>query len=147
MEYNATFPLLRPYTDFDNQGFWEGIKRHQLVFQRCKHCGLFVHRPRPMCPRCLSTEKEWVPSEGKGTIYSYVTVHYEKTGYPGIKVPYSVVVVEMLEGVRIIANVEGIEPGELQIGMPVEVVFEDIAEDLTLPRFRKRLPQKEQSLP
>ena len=137
MEYNPTFPLLRPYVDYDNRGFWEAVRQHRLVFQRCRDCGLFIHRPRPICPRCLSRRKDWVPSQGKGHIYSYVTVVYQKTGYPGIKTPYSVVVVEMLEGVRIIANVEGIAPEELYVGMPVEVVFEDIDEDLTLPRFRR----------
>ena len=57
MEYVPGIPLLRPYIDPDNQGFWEGVKQHRLVFQKCKGCGLFVNRPRPMCPRCLSTEK------------------------------------------------------------------------------------------
>jgi len=91
-----------------------------------------------MCPRCLSTEREWTPSEGKGTIYSYVNFVYQNAAYPGIKVPYVVVVVEMLEGVRMISNmaVESIE--DIYVGMPVEVVFEDVADDLTLPKFKKR---------
>ena len=65
-----------------------------------------------------------------------MTVVYEKTGYPGYKVPYSIVIVEMVEGVRFLANMDGIDPSEVRVGMPVEVIFEDIAEDLTLPRFR-----------
>ena len=138
MEYIPGIPLLRPYVDHDNKGFWDAIREHKLVFQKCAYCGLIVHRPRPMCPRCLSTEREWVPSEGKGRIYSYVNFVYQNASYPGIKVPYVVVVVEMLEGVRMISNMleECVE--DIYVGMPVEVVFDDVAEDLTLPKFRKR---------
>ena len=138
MEYIPGIPLLRPRVDFDNEGFWEGVKQHKLVFQRCKYCGLIVHRPRPMCPRCLSTEKEWVHSEGKGTVYCWVNFVYDRAAYPGIKVPYAVVVVELVEGVRMISNMYDVKPEDVYIGMPVEVVFDDIADDLTLPKFKKR---------
>lgn len=138
MEYIPGIPLLRPYIDLDSEGFWEGVKQHKLVFQKCKYCGLLVHRPRPMCPRCLSTEKEWVPSEGKGIVYSWVNFVYANAAYPGIKVPYAVVVVEMLEGVRMISNMYDVKPEDIYVGMPVEVVFDDIADDLTLPKFKKR---------
>lgn len=138
MEYISEIPLLRPYVDHDNREFWEGVKQHRLVFQKCRDCGLLVHRPRPMCPRCLSTEKEWVTSEGKGTIYSWVNFVYANAAYPGIKVPYTVVVVQMLEGVRMISNMYDVKPEDVYIGMPVEVVFEQVADDLTLPKFKRR---------
>jgi uncharacterized OB-fold protein len=138
MEYIPGIPLLRPYIDYDNKGFWDAIREHRLVFQRCMQCGLIVHRPRPMCPRCLSTDREWAPSEGKGWIYSFVNFVYQNAAYPGIKVPYVVVVVEMLEGVRLISNMYEETAEDISIGMPVEVVFDDVAEDLTLPKFRKR---------
>jgi len=138
MEYSPAIPLLRPHIDLDNRGFWEAVKQHKLVFQKCKNCGLLVHRPRPMCPRCNSTEKEWAPSSGKGTIYSWVNFVYANAAYPGIKIPYLVVVVEMEEGVRIISNMHGAKREDIYIGMPVEVVFDDIAEDLTLPKFKRR---------
>ena len=53
--------------------FWEGVKKHELLIQKCKSCGKLLVPPRPMCPSCLSTEKEWVPAAGKGKIYSWVT--------------------------------------------------------------------------
>ncbi len=138
MEYIPGIPLLRPRVDLDNQGFWEAVKQHKLVFQKCKDCGLLVHRPRPMCPRCNSMEREWVPSTGKGVVYSWVNFVYANAAYPGIKVPYTVVVVEMAEGVRMISNLYDVKPEEVYVGMPVEVVFDDIADDLTLPKFRRR---------
>jgi uncharacterized OB-fold protein len=138
MEYIPGIPLLRPHVDLDNQGFWEAAKQHKLVFQKCKDCGLLVHRPRPMCPRCNSMEKEWFHSTGEGVVYSWVNFVYANAAYPGIKVPYTVVVVEMAEGVRIISNLYDVKPEEVYVGMPVEVVFDDIADDLTLPKFRRR---------
>lgn len=138
MEYIPGIPLLRPRVDLDNQGFWEAVRQHRLVFQKCKDCGLLVHRPRPMCPRCNSMEREWVPSTGKGVVYSWVNFVYANAAYPGIKVPYTVVVVEMAEGVRMISNLYDVKPEEVYVGMPVEVVFDDIADDLTLPKFRRR---------
>jgi len=137
MEYIPGIPLLRPCIDLDNRGFWDAVRQHKLVFQKCKNCGLLVHRPRPMCPRCNSMEKEWAPSSGKGTIYSWVNFVYANAAYPGIKVPYLVVVVEMLEGVRMISNMYDARREDIHIGMPVEVVFDDVAGDLTLPKFKR----------
>lgn len=138
-EYIPGIPLLRPVVNYDNRGYWEAMKRHELVIQRCTNCGLRVHPPRPMCPRCLSTDKEWAKSSGKGHIYTWVNFVYDKSGYPAIKVPYAVVVVELEdEGVRILSNVVDMKPEDIYIGMPVEAVFDDIADDLTLVKFRKR---------
>lgn len=135
MVYDTEHPVPIPPIIWDNMGYWEGINRHELVFQRCKECGAWRHPPRPVCPKCRSFEKEWAPSTGKGTVYSWVT--YQESPHPGFKAPYSVVLLEMEEGVRLVSNIVDIKPEEVSIGMPVEVVFEDIAEGLTLPKFRK----------
>ena len=135
MQYDKEFTIPMPPQIWENIGFWESINNHKLVFQRCKECGTWVHPPRPACPKCRSFEKEWAPSTGKGTIYSWVT--YMESTHPGFKSPYSVVLVEMEEGVRLISNVVDIDAEEIAIGMPVAVVFDDVAEGLTLPKFRK----------
>ena len=126
---------LKPLIHSDNAGFWEGAKRHQLVLQRCKACGMWRHPPRPMCPHCQSLEVEWAPSSGKGTVYSWVV--YRGAPHPAFTAPYAVVLVELEEGIRFVANMVETSPEEVYIGMPMEAVFDDIAEDLTLPRFRK----------
>ena len=72
---------------------------------------------------------------GKGTVYSWVT--YRESPHPAFRAPYSVVLVEMEEGVRLVSNMVDARPEEISIGMPVEVVFDDVAEGLTLPKFRK----------
>jgi uncharacterized OB-fold protein len=78
---------------------------------------------------------EWAPSEGIGTIYSWVT--YRESPHPAFKAPYSVVLVELKEGVRLISNMVDTAPEEISIGMPVEVVFDEVAEGVTLPRFKR----------
>ncbi len=135
VEYDSKYPVPRPQTVWETVGFWEGIERHELVFQKCGDCGMWAHPPRPMCPRCRSLEKEWVPSSGKGTIHSVVT--YRESPDPAFKVPYSVVLVELEEGVKLISNMADMKSEDIQIGMSVEVVFEEVQEDITLPKFRK----------
>ena len=93
-EYVPGSPLLHPVANHDNEGYWEALKKHELRIQRCTNCGLRVHPPRPMCPRCLATDKEWFLVSGKGHIYTWVNFVFDKSGSPAIKVPYAVVVVE-----------------------------------------------------
>jgi uncharacterized OB-fold protein len=88
-----------------------------------------------MCPRCRSLEREWSPATGKGTVYSWVT--YREAPHPGFKAPYSVVLVELEEGVRLVSNLVDVGPEEIAIGMPVEVVFDQVNEETFLPKFRK----------
>ena len=135
VHYDPDHPIPVPPEIWENIGFWDGVKEHKLVFQKCRQCGRWVHPPRPTCPKCGSFEKEWAPSSGKGTVYSWVT--YLDSPHPGFRAPYSVVLVEMEEGVRLISNMVDTGPDEISIGMPVEVVFDDVSEGLTLPKFRK----------
>lgn len=135
VEYNKEHPIPVPTLHPDNQGFWEGVQRQELVLQRCKGCGTWSHPPRPMCPKCRSLEREWSPASGKGTVYSWVT--YREAPHPGFKAPYSVVLVELEEGVRLVSNLVDVGPEEIAIGMPVEVVFNQIHDETFLPKFRK----------
>ena len=135
MPYGTENPVPVPVLNPDNAGFWEGVQRHELVIQRCKQCRTWIHPPRPMCPECRSLEKEWAACKGTGVIYSWVI--YREPPHPGFKTPYSVVLVQLEEGVRLVSSMVGIEPEEISIGMPVEVVFEDTVEGLTIPKFRR----------
>lgn len=135
MQYDGERPVAMPPILWDNMGFWEGVKRHELVLQRCRECGAWAHPPRPMCPSCRSFQREWVRSTGRGTVHSWVT--YLESPHPSFKAPYSVVLVDLEEGVRLVSNVVGMKPEDIAIGMPVEVVFEDVTDELTLPKFRK----------
>ena len=137
-EYIPGIPLVHPYIDNGNRGFWESLRNHVLSIQRCQNCGFRAHPPRPMCPRCLSSDMGWEPSAGRGVVHTWVNFVYDRAGYPGIKCPYAVAVVELDEGVRIISNIVEMDPADITIGMPVEAVFTDIDEELTLVHFKKR---------
>jgi len=136
VQYNKEHPIPAPTVHQDNEAFWEGVKNRKLVFQQCKSCGRWLHPPRPMCPGCRSLEMEWVPSTGKGTVYSWVTYH--EADHPGFKTPYAVVLVELEEGVRLVSNLVDTAPEDVKIGMEVEVVFDEAAEEILLPKFKKR---------
>ena len=132
-DYNKPLPQANPQTE----EFWEGCKRHELLIQRCTDCGTYRHYPRPMCPNCGSWNAAWVRVSGKGTVYSYLIA--VQPFHPGFaaEAPYAAVIVELDEGVRLVSNMMECTPEEIHIGMPVEVAFDDVTEEVTLPRFKR----------
>ena len=131
--YNKPLPRITSLT----KEFWEGCKRHELLIQRCKDCGTYHHYPRSMCPDCGSWNAEWARVSGKGKVYTYiVAVQPFHPAFSG-DVPYAVAIVELEEGVRMVSNIMDCGPDDIYIGMPVEVVYDDVAEEVTLPKFKK----------
>ena len=124
----------RPAIDQDTSFFWEGAKKGELLIQRCVSCGTLRHPPRPACAACRSLEWDTQRASGRGTVHSYVVHHHPQV--PGFEPPYAVVLVELEEGTRLVSNLVGVDPSEVTIGMPVEVTFERIDDDLTLPLFK-----------
>lgn len=127
-------PRPRPSTNLDNAFWFDAAKEHRLVIQKCSSCGVLRHPPGPMCAACHSTEWEAVDASGRGTVYSFVTNHYPQV--PSFDYPLNVSLIELEEGVRLVANVIGIEADAVEIGMAVEVEFVDHDDDLSLPAFR-----------
>jgi uncharacterized OB-fold protein len=140
VEFVPGIPILKPYIDADNKPYWDAVKEHKFVVQQCSKCKNYYHIPRPMCPECHTLDTmEFVPSSGKGVVYSYIIYTTDRMAYPGMKIPYAVMVVELEEGIRIVANnSEDIDPEEVHIGMPVELTFVDVDDALTLYQFKKR---------
>jgi uncharacterized OB-fold protein len=139
MSATSIFPpgMPLPAITDDTRPFWDACRRRELVIQRCTACGTFRHLPTPVCWRCRSFAHAWEPVSGRGTIFSWTVVH--RAFLPGLEeaVPYTVVVVALDDapGVRLISN---LVDGEPTIGQPVAVVFEDVAPEVTVPRFRVR---------
>jgi uncharacterized OB-fold protein len=117
--------------------FYDWCRQHELRFQRCTGCGAWRHVPREMCAACGSFEWEWARSSGQGTVYTWTVVVRALHAAFQDDAPYAPVVVQMAEGVRVLATVVDCPPEELEIGMPVTVVFDDVTPDATLPRFRR----------
>ena len=108
-----------------------------LLIQRCRDCGTYRHIPRPMCPECHSLNSEWSQVSGRGKVYSF-TVSY-RAAHPAFKedVPYIIAIVKLEEGVGLTTNIIDCSPEEIYVGMPVEVVFDDVTGEITLPKFKK----------
>ncbi len=117
--------------------FYEHCKRHELRFQRCSECRTWRHIPRDMCARCGSFAWKWAKSSGKGTLFSWTTAMQPMLPQFADLVPYSPAIVELEEGVRMVSWIVDVEPGELRLGLPVDVVFDDVTPDVTLPKFKK----------
>jgi len=123
----------RPAITRDNAFFFEAAREHRLVAQRCSSCGELRHPPQPGCPSCRSLDWEEQEVSGSGTVYSFVVVHHPKV--PGFDYPLVVALVELEEGLRIVANIDGAPPEAVRIGMPVCVGFLDDGGDLSIPVF------------
>ena len=118
--------------------FYEWCSRGELRFQRCSGCGTFRHVPRELCAQCGSFDWEWARSSGKGTLFSYTLVARALNPAFAGAVPYAAAIIELEEGVRILANVIDCPPDQLRIGMPLRVDFEKQTDSITLPVFRSR---------
>ena len=126
--------VMRPYPqpDRDSAPFWEAQNRHELQFQRCSKCAAVRYPPGPLCPQCRSFQSEWIASSGRGTVYSFTIVRHQT--HPAFPVPYTVLLVEMEEGPRVVAQLRQADEGRPEIGAPVHVEWEDYAQQ-SLPVF------------
>lgn len=127
-----------PVVDLDSEPFWNGLRQHKLLLQRCADCKHYRHPPMPMCPSCNSFEQEWVESAGRGTVYSWITVHQQTHPFFTER-PYNVVLVELEEGVRVFANLLDVAPDRIRADLPVRVDFLDLGpadDSFTLLQFR-----------
>ncbi|MBO1081328.1 Zn-ribbon domain-containing OB-fold protein [Roseomonas haemaphysalidis] len=127
-------PRLTP----DNAPFWNGCRDHKIMLPWCDACDRAHWPPGPVCPFCFRDALMWRQASGLGTISSWVVVH--KAWLPAFEadLPYNAVQVELEEKVRLTGNVVGCPNEALRVGLPVEVIFDDVTDRVTLPRFRLR---------
>lgn len=136
--------LLPDLDDETSAPFWAGTARGELLVQACGACGARRMPPRPMCPRCQSIAVTWVPTSGRGTIWSYVVPHPPLLAAYAELAPYNAIVVALEEDptIRFVGNlvtapdgpINEIDPATIVIGEPVRVVFAAV-EDVALPRW------------
>ncbi|MFI9720853.1 OB-fold domain-containing protein [Streptomyces sp. NPDC052396] len=124
----------RPVVNRDNAGFWDGVAERRLLIQRCTDCERLRFPWLPGCAGCGSPRWTTVDSAGTGTVHSFVVMHHPP--FPAFDPPYAVGLIELAEGVRMISNVVGVEPGRITVGMPVRLEFLDAGEGQLLPVFR-----------
>ena len=118
--------------------WWEAAAEHRLVVQRCTSCEHTRLPPAPICPECRSMESDWQEISGLGEVYTYTIVHRPVAANQPLPYIVAVIALEGAGGVRIISNLVGVSPDDVAIGMPVELVWEDMSAELAIPRFRPR---------
>jgi uncharacterized OB-fold protein len=126
-----------PLPDDETEFFWEATRNRELHILRCRDCGSWIHLPRPACRECGSTNLGPDRVSGRGVVHSFTVTHFP---LPGYEPPFAVVLVELeeQEGLRLASNLVDVAPDDIEIGMPVEVVFEQVADDVVLPLFKRR---------
>lgn len=121
--------------------FFDRLREHELVFQRCTGCSHVVFPLRTVCPHCQGESLDLERSVGRGTVYSFTTQHRASRPFFQPELPITLVLVDLDEGVRVFANLVDAAPDDARIGMPVEAVFDDVEPELTLLRFRPTTSQ------
>jgi uncharacterized OB-fold protein len=134
-EHVQPFRLL-PRLDDTNRYFWTSGEDGKLRFLRCQQCGYWLHPPAPRCPSCLSKELDVEAVSGQATLHTFTVNH--QPWYPGLDPPYVIAIVELPEqqGLRLTTGIVGCASDEVEIGMPLQVTFEQY-EDVWLPFFER----------
>ncbi len=117
-----------------SQPYWDGCRRGELLFQRCRDCLGITHTPALVCAHCSSPDLSWERSTGRGVIYSWTTVWRPQT--PEFSVPYAPIIVDMDEGWQVLSNLIGCEHDQVAVGRRVEVQFHPLSDQISLPYFR-----------
>ncbi len=131
-DYKKILPNLN---DEQSRPYWEYVKAHELRLQKCLACGHIRFPANPVCTDCLSPSTEWVKMSGKGVVWSWVQFHQRY--HPGWEdeLPYNVAYVLLEEGIGLITNLVNVAPEDIVIDMPVQVYYDDVTDEVTLPKF------------
>jgi uncharacterized OB-fold protein len=132
-------PVL-PVPDGLTRFFWDAARESRLAILRCDNCGWYVHWPRPVCKRCHSFSLTPTQVSGRGSLYSWAVCVQAFDPWFASRLPLILAVVELEEqaNLKLVTNLVDCPEEEVQIGMPVEVTFEVISADITLPMFCPR---------
>lgn len=129
-------PRPLPTINRDSEPYWASARTHALALQRCEQCEQFRFYPSLSCTFCGSLDSEWVPISGRGTVYTFSTV-YRGPGSPFADLlPLVVAMVTLDEGPSMMTNIVDCATEDVRIGMPVEITYEDVNDEITLPVFR-----------
>lgn len=125
-----------PPTNYWTEPYWKAANEGKLVIQKCLDCHKNIFYPRISCPFCFSDRTEWVRSSGKGRVYTYTVVCSNAPSAFINDMPFVIAIVRLDDGVQMLTNIIGCAPGDVHCEMPVEVVFEKLNGEFTLPKFK-----------
>ena len=125
-------PIVNPWA----KPFWDAAQEEKLILQKCQDCDKHIFYPRIACPHCFSDKVEWVDASGKGMVYSYTVVTNNAPSAFLQDMPFVIAIVKLEEGVQMLSNIVNCNPEDVVCDMPVEVTFEKLDDEFTLPKFR-----------
>jgi uncharacterized protein len=108
---------VRPLTSADQAFWWEGLAVGEVRIQRCSKCNLLRHPPHPRCAKCGSLEWDWIIASDRGKVHSFVVYHYPIL--PDASYPYTVALIDLPEGVRIVAPLLPNDGAGVKVGTTV----------------------------
>ena len=131
-DYIKPLPVIQPHS----QAFWDATPQGKFLIQHCKDCDSNIFYPRRDCPECWSNNLDWIEASGKGEVFSF-SVTYEGVEPKFVPdLPIILAWVDLPEGPRVNTNIINCEPEDVSIGMPVEVVFVKVTDEITIPYFQ-----------
>lgn len=125
-----------PVPGVEDGPFWEATRQHSLRLPQCQSCGHIWFPPYATCPRCLSVERDWVTATGRGQIFAFTIFDRVYLRSFQNDIPYHVALIRLHEGPMLYGNIVDLGEQQIRIGLEVEVVFDDVTDSITLPRFR-----------
>lgn len=130
-------PLPQPITP-EARPYWDGLREHRLMLPRCRDCGKAFFYPRVLCPFCHGAAIDWIQASGRGRLYSFEIAYQTINKAFKVKPPYVLAMVELEEGPRMMSNLINVaaDPAVLRCDMPVEIVFHQLTDDITVPLFQ-----------
>ncbi len=128
-------PLPKVNAYMDTTPFWKAANDGKLMIQYCKDTGEPQFFPRPVSMATGKRNLEWRAVSGRGTVYTYSTTYNAWPGHED-RVPYICALVQLEEGVRILCNLLNVKPEEVKIGMPVELCWERLSDEINYPAFQ-----------
>ncbi len=134
--YDRPLPELTPLS----RPFWEYAKSHELRMQFCNNCSNWIWYPKAWCPICgVRNSLEWRKLSGRGSVYSFTIIRQVIDNSPSFQseIPFVIGLIELEEGPRIYSNITGMKIESLKIGDKVSVYFEDVSDEIALPKFKK----------
>ena len=131
-EYAKPLPVIKTLTE----PYWSATKKHELRLQQCDECAHLWFPPAEYCPRCLSDQYTWTVVSGRAKLWSWISMWQMYFPAFADERPYVVAFVELDEGPRMMSTVVDCDPADLVCDMPLEVTFDDITPEITLPKFR-----------
>jgi uncharacterized OB-fold protein len=124
-----------PLRTLDAAPFWAGCRDRELLVQRCADCATFQFYPRAVCASCGSDRVQFLPVSGRGAVFAFTVCHRPLAPRFTGRTPYVVALVDLDEGPRMMTNIVGCPDTDVHIGMAVQVRFEQLNDDVSLPVF------------